>query len=363
MLCVLTALTGCTSRKYFAPEQIPEELVAHPQINPQALDLSKLAMSNLGSDKISPGDTLEVTISAGLTSDDTVTVPARVDEDGFVRLPEIPEPIQVDGFGLDEAEQLIAAACIHRGLYISPTISVTMKDRRLNRISVLGAVNIQGPVELPRTSSDLLSVLAQAGGLADDAGTTIEIRSSKPIGGADDESDPIAGNLDPATLQTGHSIPIRSRAERRAGGSHSVTIDLIAATQEGTTSQYNIPDGSTVVVQKRVLQSISVQGRVREPGAQEYPTTHSLRVLDAIALGGGVSSPVASRVIVIRQDPRRPDPIVIKTSLNSAKHSNAANVMLAPGDTVYVEQTVATVLLDAIQIVRFAVGASLGTLL
>ncbi|MDA0831647.1 MAG: SLBB domain-containing protein [Planctomycetota bacterium] len=364
LFSILLTVVGCSGRKYYSPEQLPEELVAHPQVNPRGLDLSKLAASSLGNDKITPGDRLEVTISAGLTKDDIITVPVGVDDHGNIQLPEIPKPIQVGGFRLDEAERLIAVSCVHSGLYISPTVSVTMKERRLNTVSVLGAVNKQGIVKLPRTACDLLSVLAEAGGLSDDAGTTIEVRSNVPIGNTNGEPDRIAGKLDAATLQAGHSMPIRSNADRAAGGSHSTKIDLVSATQDGSTFGYNIPDGSTVIVEQRVPQPITVQGRVRFPGVQEYPTTHSLRLLDAIALGGGVSSPVASRVIVIRPNPADAEhPVVVKTSLNKAKHSNAANVMLAPGDTVYVEQTPATVLLDAVQIIRFAFGASLGTLL
>ncbi|MFN0199024.1 MAG: SLBB domain-containing protein [Planctomycetaceae bacterium] len=364
LLCCIVFSTGCASKKYYAPEEMPAELVAHPQVNPQTLDLTKLASSTANSEIIAAGDTLAIMIAAGLNSDDTFEVKVRVNDEGFIRLPEIPDPIPLEGLDLEEAEQVVTAWCVQYGLYVAPTVGIVMEKRRLNHINVTGAVNIQGPVELPRNRSDLLSVLVAAGGLAEDAGTKIEIRSSMTADAPDQkDDDPIAGVTDAPGMQAGHSFPVKRNTTKNADGHRSTKIDLVSATKQGNTADYNIPDGSTVMVERRAHAPIQVMGRVAKPLVQEYPTTHDLRLLDAIALAGGLSSPVADRVIVIRPVPGKPDPAVIKVSLQDAKHQGSSNVLLAPGDVVYVEQTAATVLLDAVQIVRFAVGASLGTLL
>ena len=52
-----------------------------------------------------------------------------------------------------------------------------MDAKRVDRVTVVGAVKKPGVYEIPRGSSDLLAAIVTAGGLADDAGTEVEIRS------------------------------------------------------------------------------------------------------------------------------------------------------------------------------------------
>ena len=84
-------------------------------------------------------------------------------------------------------------------------------------------------------------------------------------------------------------------------------------------------------------------------------------MLDAIALANGTSNKAANKVFIVRQLPGQQQPSVIETSIRSAKRNGERNLKLAPGDSVSVEQTPATVLLDSIMLIRFGVGASLGT--
>ena len=111
-----------------------------------------------------------------------------------------------------------------------------------------------------------------------------------------------------------------------------------------------------VHVAKRTLKAVYVQGLVRKPGEFDYPLNQELRVLDALALAGGVSSPVADEVLVLRQPPRQTEPIRISLSIRAAK-GGSDNLRLAPGDTVMVEQTLATALVDTVQ-TFFRVGFS-----
>jgi polysaccharide export outer membrane protein len=113
-----------------------------------------------------------------------------------------------------------------------------------------------------------------------------------------------------------------------------------------------------VHVVKRVLRPIYVIGLVRKPGEFPYPTSQEIRVLDALALAGGVSNPVAEDVVVIRKLPGAKEAAHIAISIQAAK-SGSDNLPLAPGDTVTVEQTPLTAAVDVIQtFVRFSVGAN-----
>jgi len=105
---------------------------------------------------------------------------------------------------------------------------------------------------------------------------------------------------------------------------------------------------------KRPLLPVYVIGLVTRPGSFPYPTNQELRVLDALSLAGGCSNGLAEDILVIRRLPGAKEPARIAVSLHAAKNGQD-NMMLAPGDTVSVEQTPATAALDAVKSV-FHIG-------
>lgn len=81
-------------------------------------------------------------------------------------------------------------------------------------------------------------------------------------------------------------------------------------------------------------------------------------MLDSLAMAGGCSSPVAEKVLVIRHLPDHKEPVRIAVSIQAAK-SGQDNIALAPGDTVMVEQTPETVVVDIIKtFIHFSFGTS-----
>ena len=104
---------------------------------------------------------------------------------------------------------------------------------------------------------------------------------------------------------------------------------------------------------------IHVTGLVNKPNQFEIPRDQNIHVLDAIAMAGGKSSPVADKVLVIRQWEDMPQPAVIEVSIAKAKHNGDENLLLAPGDLVTVESTVTTAVVDtARNFFRVAIGLS-----
>jgi polysaccharide export outer membrane protein len=78
-----------------------------------------------------------------------------------------------------------------------------------------------------------------------------------------------------------------------------------------------------------------------------------------LALAGDISNPLADKVYVIRNVEGEPEPVVVELSLKKAKERGAVeNITLAPGDTVSVEKTPATIFYDTIRIISFGVGGS-----
>ncbi len=152
--------------------------------------------------------------------------------------------------------------------------------------------------------------------------------------------------------------PSLASYQQAVAASAAIKVDLTTATT-GAVKVPDLCDGDVVHVVKRTLKPIYVIGLVRKPGEFPYPTSQEIRVLDALALAGGVSNPVAEDVLVIRKLPGAKEPSRIAISIQAAKNGSD-NLPLAPGDTVTVEQTPLTVTVDMIQtFVRFSVGANM----
>lgn len=354
-------LGGCRSSappgKVYAYNALPPTLVAARRENTQTIDLSRLASKATNSERIDVGDVLEVTIATGLGEKDSISIPVRVNDEGAANLPII-GPVPVSGLEPAAAEAAITATAIQRQLYRNPQITVTMKQQRTNRITVTGAVKEPGVYSIPRGSSDLLAALVAAGGLDEDAGTKVEIRNPASIADPTGrDTPPIAsgGSGDVNQVGLNFSPPIR---EVGATGLTTIKVDLVAATRTGA-GGYQLGDGGIVHVEKRDPEPVHVIGLVQKPNRYELPLGEDLRVLDAIALAGGVSSPVANKVFVIRRQPDSDQTAIVNLTISQAKRDELANLRLSPGDIVSVEQTPQTVLLDAIKFISIGVGTNI----
>ncbi len=348
-VALAVALGGCTSGGRFSATTLPMELHAPVAQSAQAVDLSRLAGPSSGNNLIASGDVVGIVLAAGLSADEIVDFDVRVGDGGMVLLPEIGR-LQLGGLDATQAEKAIAAACVHRGLYRDPHVTVTFKSQGVNRVTVVGAVKEPGVYELPRASSHLLGAILAAGGLDEDAGTKIEIRQR--AGAATLASLGTTASGSSGVQWAGHTaVPAQRPPE-------FICLNLADPTDKPP-GQVVLHDGSVVTVQRLCPEPIEVIGLVRKPGEYEFPVTRELRLLGAIAQAEGVSVKQADKVIVIRKGPDQSGPVSISASIRRAKRNPEENLRLAPGDVVSVEETPATMLADVVNIVRFGVGATL----
>ena len=347
-------LTGCASSDIIPASELPAPLQAAHIENPKTLELIRLANGTYNNELIAADDVLEVNILAGLNpKDNPPAMQPRVSKNGVISLPEVGD-VNVSGLDLESAESAIATACVQRQIYRRPHVTVSMRRQATNRVMVASGVKNPGYYNLPRGSSDILSALVAAGGLADDAGTNVEVRN--PSGGSIIPNR-IAQGLGPSgdVANVGHS---QSAPTGQRTGPSSFKIDLVSATKSGQAAA-PLADGSIVTVERRDPESIQVMGLVNKPGEIKYPIGTELRLLDAISQAGWTSNQGANKVYIIRSTPRQ---VVIEASLREAKRNSNENIRLAPGDVVSVEQTPTTVMIDTLKLIRFAVGTSLNTL-
>jgi polysaccharide biosynthesis/export protein len=370
LLFVFVSLVGCKSAEFTA-RNLPASLQASATRSTSAVNIEQMAGDGVGASEIGPGDLISVVVNSGTVDDKMTPIPARVGEDGKVMVPLI-GGVSVAGVEPVMAEQRIASAAIERGIYRQPYVTITITQRAVNHITVLGGVSRPGVVELPRGASDLASAIAAAGGLSNDAGTQVEIlHHGNPQVAVNTPATPNA-NAPNATSSTGVKLAAYSEltkpttspifpppaTDASQPGTTTMRVDL---TQIGSVSPQarRLEDRDVVMVQPRERRLIHVTGLVQKPNEFELPHDQDLRVLDAIALAGGTTSLVADKVFVIRKMPNMTEPAVIKVSIARAKRDGNENLRLAEGDMVSVENTPATVAVDTIsKFFRVALGVS-----
>ncbi len=348
----LIGASGCaTGGNIISAEKLPSEYIAAHNENSQVLDLSKLAAGSVNSEVLAKGDTLEINIIPGMSTKETFNWTVRVENDGSAQIPLIGS-VLLGGRELEDAEATITQASVQRNVFRAPSVSVNIKRKKMNRVTVIGAVKSPGVKMLPTGESDLLSAIVAAGGLAENAGTHVEMRNVIDAGSqrTDSIASGTAGGIIPTGYATGSS-PQRN-----------VRVDLVSAAKEGSNGYY-IGDGGVIMVEQRDPKAVHVGGLVKKPGRIEYPVTQDMYLLEVLGAAGWTSSQVADKVFVIRQIPGQAEPVVIQCSIDRAERETAHNVRLAPGDVITVKHTAATVMMEGLNIIRFGVSTSLAPLL
>jgi polysaccharide export outer membrane protein len=356
-LCSASILTGCRSAHYSA-SHLPQELRVPAAPAETGINLERMGGAGVGTSQIGTGDLVEITIVSGSGDERVTPVPARVAADGTVLVPLI-GAVSVGGLEPIAAEQRIAHAAIERGIYRQPYVTLELIEPAVNRVTVLGAVAKPGVVELPRGACDLASALAASGGLSKDAGTQVEIlhHNTSPFLAASPNG--------PATSE---DQQVRLAAHTETFAAPPLGLDLspprmsrIDLAQAGPAAHESrkLDDRDVVMVLPAEQRIIHVTGLVRKPDQFAVPESEDVRVLDAIAMAGGTTSPVADKVFVIRQLADMPEPVVIKISIAGAKRNGNENLRLASGDLVSVESTPSTLMLEsASRFLRMAIGVN-----
>lgn len=336
VVAAAAAMTGCQQPAAFRAASLPPQYRAPIVRSARHLDLSPLARATGGTDVIQPNDLVAVSTATGLTSDKGEPQILRVSPDGMVNVPLV-GPVRVAGLEPQAAEYWVRQASMERDVYRNPHISIQFESRHTNNVTVLGAVKTPGVYALNGANSDLLAAIVAAGGLSDEAGTKIDVRHPP------DSLVQAAGYGATSANVQGVSYRIDLQDDRTAAGA-----DL------------SVRDGTVIMVPERVKQTVYVMGLVNRPGDFEIPPDDELRLLDALAMAGGRRLEVADRVSVTRRASQNGAPIIISASVREAQQNGAANLRLAAGDVVQVEETTMTFTLETLRnFVRLGVTTGL----
>jgi len=242
----------------------------------------------------------------------------RVSQSGQLAFPLLPQPLNAAGLTLDKFSALLTAQLKSSGTLSDPHINLSVKESRNHSISITGAVKVPqiyavlGPIRL-------LSVLSQAGGIAEDAANVVKITR----GGAVKQS-----------LQTGSA----TSADASAGDPQIITINLNDLLSSGSPAlNVDVYPGDWVTVPKAGV--VYVVGAVNRSGGFVMNTSREhMTVLQAVALAEDLK-PTAQRehsMIIRRELSKGGERQEIAVNLKQILAGKTADVVMQPNDILFV---------------------------
>lgn len=303
----------------FSQQQKPSS-VAQPVSNPKSLNAAetndRIAQLALASD-VKQSDYL---IGSGdLLTIDVFDVPelsrdVRVNETGYISLPLMPSKVRAGGFTPFQLQDKLAELLQTNGLVSTPQVTVSVKEQHSQPITVIGAVKTPMVIQALRKTT-LLQALSQAGGIGDDAGSTVIV--TRP---GSDDSDP----ADPANA-SGPTAP------------QTFTINLTDVL-ESADSRFNIPlvGGDVVSVPRAGI--IYVVGAVNRPGGFLLQNDYDrMTMLKMLSLAGGTTNTAKTKnAVILRKNPDTGKRDQVPVDLSKVLHMKTQDVQMQANDILFV---------------------------
>lgn len=361
------------------------------QFNDRLQQLSATAKSTTNSHEytIGPDDLLNISVFdvPDLSRD------IRVSQSGTIAIPLVPTRIHVAGLTESQAEQVIADVLQANGLVSHPEVGVLVKEHRSRPITVVGAV--QHPMVYEAAENvTLLEVLAEAGGVANDAGDTVIVTRARPAfvmvpaaptdspapGSAESSgpaaAEPPGADTDATTKPEGPAFPSAtdmatnptppatsgaSAADTpaRAPGGNLITINLNELLEKGDMKN-NIPLQAGDVVTVPHSGIVYVLGAVTRPGGFVMANDRAqMTTMKVLALAGGLTDIAKSEhAIIVRKDDQGKQ-TETEVDLRKILKLQSEDVQLHASDVLYIPTNYTrAALLKAAQI-ALAVGTAL----
>ena len=266
----------------------------------------------------------------------------RVSQTGSIGIPLVPVRLHVAGLTEVQTEQKIAEVLEANGLVSHPQVSISVKERRSKPITVVGAVQHALVYQADRAVT-ILEVLAEAGGIANDAGDTVIVTRPSQEPSVDSSEPPPIGPEDSALATTpkesaeSGTAPTKSLSDVRSVSkssaapkivvplaaptnpadtvdnppvpneppplSNTITVNLNELVESGNaTNNIILQAGDIVTVPHAGITYIL--GAVSKPGGYVMANDRSqMSTLRLLALSGGLTRTAKKdRAVIIRKD-------------------------------------------------------------
>ncbi|MBZ5539038.1 MAG: polysaccharide biosynthesis/export family protein [Acidobacteriia bacterium] len=305
-----------------------------------------------------------------------LTRDVRVSQTGTITLPLLPVRLHVSGLTELQAEQKIAEVLEANGLITHPQVSVSVKEKKSKPITVTGAV-MHPTVFQADHEVTLVEALAEAGGIAADAGSVVIVtRTAHPISPENtaDEDVPAAGvnSAPPATSQpesgptagtdpaaegaavaakpVSPSAPTAAGAEAAKdpapvedltaqGAPLTLTINLNNLLESGDQKENLLLQGGDVVTVPHGG-IVYVIGAVGHPGGFVLAGDRTqMSTLKILSLAGGLESTAkADSAVILRKDQTGQQREMV-VHLKKIMQRQDEDVTLLPNDILYVPES------------------------
>jgi polysaccharide biosynthesis/export protein len=280
--------------------------------------------------------------------------PVRVSQTGTIGIPLVPVRLHVAGLTEVQAEQKVSEVLEANGLVSHAEVSLSVKERKSKPITVVGAVGHAMVYQADRPVT-ILEVLAEAGGLANDAGDTVIVNRPAQETPSDPTEPPAIGPEDPASgaVSKGstHAGPTQEPASPTSAVPNStnspvpadpphlnntITINLNQLMESGdATNNIVLQAGDIVTVPHSGI--VYVLGAVSRPGGFVLANDRGqMTTLKVLALAGGLS-PTAKRdhAVIVRKD-NQGQQHEVAVDLKKVMERQAEDVQLQPSDILIV---------------------------
>jgi polysaccharide export outer membrane protein len=288
------------------------------QTNQKIQELAALARTSTEDPPLGPGDLVHI---------DVFDIPElsrdlRVSDAGVISFPLLQQPVHVGGLTPFQLEQRLEQLLSAQGLVAHPQVSVFVKEQASQPVTIVGAVGHPAVMQIARPTS-LLELLATAGGITDEAGSTIMITRSVPpterLENVSDKPD-APDNTDPAANSTNIKIELK---------------DLL----DSGNPDYNIQvhGGDIVSVPRAGIIYILGFGVAQQGEYVLQAHGDQVTALKAIALAHGLTSfAKADNSVIMRNDPATGKRIEIPVHLKQIQNHKIDDVALRTNDILYV---------------------------
>lgn len=235
----------------------------------------------------------------------------RVSGQGFIRLPFVG---QIKAAGYTESQLADAIREKLMSQLRDPQVSVFVEEHRNQQVSLIGFVRSPNRYEVTH-GTRLLTLLAMAGGLADNAGNTAVIIRASSMAADQAEIDP--------------------RTPMSAGVELADLRRLLAGDRSANLLIY---PGDVVSIPE--ADKIYVTGNVGSPGA--FPLRGNLTLSQAVALAGGLKiGSSKSKVLIVRQDAATGQKTELIADLGQMEKNREEDLALKANDVIYVPSSAA----------------------
>ena len=284
------------------------------QTNARIQQLAQESHSQLTENAVGAGDLLHIEVFGvpDLSRD------VRVSDSGLISLPLLPARIPVSGCSEYQLEQEIGNLLQENGLVTHPQVSLMVKEQNSEPISVVGAVSKPMVYHEFRPTS-LLEVLAEAGGVTDEAGDSIIITRESPPADTCEKKQPSQAAADPPN------------------DPQTITVRLSDLLESGDPA-FNIPvyGGDVITVPRAGV--VYVAGAVVQPGGYTlHDPGEAINTMKAVALAHGLEPTAKSNnAVILRKDPATGQTKAIDVKLKKIMDRKAPDVQLFANDILFV---------------------------